>query len=291
MEGRVDKSQSYHHEIHNTLKGRTVDAIPTNSADLPLGHIASSVVDRYLEESVTPSQTRKRHFDAVSASDLLSAKRNRLAKQVSPDILLWQRCIGGDENPNVEGDGDVNYNSNKVQPDRAQLTRRNLALFNKMETAGEYKGPGGSMEKARLQCAYDGAALVYARNKALELTGKPDPLGHAKITTFATDGKNIDFFAHYASLGDDGKLKYHYLSATGRQRRAICRQVPDHATMGNLNNTRLEPSAKTPGGREDLGGIETRRTIWPARTIACFGILVFVGATVAGFTGAVSDLI
>lgn len=75
--------------------------------------------------------------------------------------------------------------------------------------AGEYKGPGGSMEKVRLRRTYDGAALVYARNKALELIGEPDPLGHAKITTFATDGKTIDFFAHYAAWGDDGKLKYH----------------------------------------------------------------------------------
>lgn len=75
--------------------------------------------------------------------------------------------------------------------------------------AGEYRGPGGNMEKARLQCAYDGAALVYARNKTLALIRKPDPLGRAEITTFATDGKIIDFFVHYAAQGNDDKLKYH----------------------------------------------------------------------------------
>ncbi|KFY23010.1 hypothetical protein V491_02659 [Pseudogymnoascus sp. VKM F-3775] len=214
-----------------------------------------------------------------------------------------------DGNCDVETSRDVNANINKIQQDEAQLTRRNLALFNKMTTgevpgdesestllefttqtttiksksasatmssfankaykngilppynskpptnlderyeqavksretasptvaeygsyvrtlprafnelargnkalphiAGEYRGPGGNMGKARLQCAYGGAALVYARNKALALIRKPDPLGRAEITTFATDGKIIDFFAHYAAQGNDDKLKYH----------------------------------------------------------------------------------
>ena len=65
------------------------------------------------------------------------------------------------------------------------------------------------MDKATLQSAYDGAALVYARNEALERIGKPDPPGHAEVTTFATDGRYIDFLAHYAALGDNDKLKYH----------------------------------------------------------------------------------
>ncbi|CAK7228669.1 hypothetical protein SCUCBS95973_006959 [Sporothrix curviconia] len=39
--------------------------------------------------------------------------------------------------------------------------------------------------------------------------GKPDPLGHAEITTFTTDGKNINFFAHYAAESEDGTLEYH----------------------------------------------------------------------------------
>jgi hypothetical protein len=83
--------------------------------------------------------------------------------------------------------------------------------------AGEYKGPGGNMEIARLQSAYDGAALVYARNQALSYMGKSDPPGHAEITTFTTDGTNLDFYAHYAtpSADDENTLEYHqYLYAT-----------------------------------------------------------------------------
>jgi len=34
------------------------------------------------------------------------------------------------------------------------------------------------MEEARLQGAYDGAALVYTRNQALSSVGKADPAGH-----------------------------------------------------------------------------------------------------------------
>jgi hypothetical protein len=65
------------------------------------------------------------------------------------------------------------------------------------------------MEEAKLQSAYDGAALVYARDQALSLVGKPDPVGHAEITTFTTDGTNINFFAHYATPSEDDTLKYH----------------------------------------------------------------------------------
>ncbi|KAI9861737.1 MAG: hypothetical protein M1813_005086 [Trichoglossum hirsutum] len=75
--------------------------------------------------------------------------------------------------------------------------------------AGEWKGRGKDMEEARLQSAYDGAALVYARNQALSYIGKPDPPGHAEVTTFTTDGANLNFFAHYAAPSEDGMLEYH----------------------------------------------------------------------------------
>lgn len=81
--------------------------------------------------------------------------------------------------------------------------------------AGEWKGRGKDMEEARLQSAYDGAALVYARNEALSYTGKPDPAGHAEVTTFTTDGTNLNFFTHYAAPSEDGALEYHqYPSAS-----------------------------------------------------------------------------
>ncbi len=66
------------------------------------------------------------------------------------------------------------------------------------------------MEGARLQSAYDGAALVYARNQALSYAGKPDPPGHAEVATFTTDGTTLNMYAHYAALSeDDGTLEYH----------------------------------------------------------------------------------
>ncbi|KAK3306552.1 uncharacterized protein B0T15DRAFT_492089 [Chaetomium strumarium] len=75
--------------------------------------------------------------------------------------------------------------------------------------AGKWKGRGKDMEEARLQSAYDGAAIVYARNQALSYIGKPDTPGHAEVTTFTTDGTNINFFAHYAAPSEDGTLEYH----------------------------------------------------------------------------------
>ncbi|KAI5458445.1 hypothetical protein BGZ63DRAFT_324637, partial [Mariannaea sp. PMI_226] len=75
--------------------------------------------------------------------------------------------------------------------------------------AGEWKGLGKNMEEARLQSAYDGAALVYARNEALSYLGKSDPPGHAEITTFTTDGNNLNLYAHYAAPSANGVLKYH----------------------------------------------------------------------------------
>lgn len=75
--------------------------------------------------------------------------------------------------------------------------------------AGEWKGRRGDMEETRVQSAYDGAALVYARNQALRFTGKSDPPRHAAVTTFTTDGSSLHIFAHYAATSDDGRLEYH----------------------------------------------------------------------------------
>ncbi|KAK0655466.1 hypothetical protein B0T16DRAFT_312591, partial [Cercophora newfieldiana] len=76
--------------------------------------------------------------------------------------------------------------------------------------AGEWKGRGKDMEKVRLQAAYDGAAMVYARNQALAYMGKSDPPRHAAITTFTTDGTNLNMYAHYAIPSEeDDTLEYH----------------------------------------------------------------------------------
>lgn len=105
--------------------------------------------------------------------------------------------------------------------------------------AGEWKRRGKDLEEARLQSAYSGAALVYARNQALSYLGKPDLPGHAEVTTFTTDGTNLNFYVHYAAPGDNGTLEYHqyqYASANVRDtyqghkdgRKGI-RNVQDHA--------------------------------------------------------------
>ncbi|KAJ4328987.1 hypothetical protein N0V84_000559 [Fusarium piperis] len=77
------------------------------------------------------------------------------------------------------------------------------------QIAGEWKGPAGDMREARMQSAYDGAAMVHARNQALAYMGKADPAGYAEITTFTTDGANLNLFAHYATETEDGTLEYH----------------------------------------------------------------------------------
>ncbi len=92
----------------------------------------------------------------------------------------------------------------------AVLYKDNSRSLTPPHLAGEWKGPGKDMEKAALQAGYDGAALVYARNEALSYLGKSDPPGHAEVTTFTTDGTNINFYAHYAAPSKkDGTPGYH----------------------------------------------------------------------------------
>ncbi|KAI0407325.1 hypothetical protein F4802DRAFT_555040 [Xylaria palmicola] len=92
----------------------------------------------------------------------------------------------------------------------AVLYKDNLNSLTLPHLAGELKARGGNMEKAMLQGRYDGAALVYARNQALEHIGKPDPPGHAEVRTFTTDGTTVNFYAHYAEESKDtGMVEYH----------------------------------------------------------------------------------
>jgi hypothetical protein len=52
--------------------------------------------------------------------------------------------------------------------------------------------------------------LVYSRNTALDYLGKSDPPGHAEITTFTTDGTNLNLFARYATPPEeDETFEYH----------------------------------------------------------------------------------
>ena len=71
------------------------------------------------------------------------------------------------------------------------------------------RGWGKDMDEAKMQSAHTGAALVFSRNQALVYIGEPDPPGHSHVTTFATDGTNINFIAHYSALADHGALEYY----------------------------------------------------------------------------------
>jgi hypothetical protein len=74
--------------------------------------------------------------------------------------------------------------------------------------AGEWKGPGKDMILAQHQAAYDGASMVFARNKARSFLGSPDPTGHAFISTFTIDSATINTFSHHSSESQ-GQVNYH----------------------------------------------------------------------------------
>ncbi|KAK5987173.1 hypothetical protein PT974_11291 [Cladobotryum mycophilum] len=80
--------------------------------------------------------------------------------------------------------------------------------------AGEFYGISQSQETAQIHNAHAGAALVYARNHALEHIAYPDNEGESFIFTFTTDGATINFFAHYATKSDDGAVQYHQYPIT-----------------------------------------------------------------------------
>ncbi len=77
--------------------------------------------------------------------------------------------------------------------------------------AGEWKGPGKDMNLARHQAAYDGASMVYARNEACSsFLGSPDPVDHAYVQTFTTDGTTLNTFTHFSTKSQgQGQVKYH----------------------------------------------------------------------------------
>lgn len=79
--------------------------------------------------------------------------------------------------------------------------------------AGELKGPAKDMILAETQAAYDGAFMVYGRNRARSYLDCPDPTGHAYVQTFTTDGTILNTFAHYADKST-GRVKYHQYSTS-----------------------------------------------------------------------------
>ena len=96
----------------------------------------------------------------------------------------------------------------------AVLHKDNPSSLTLPHLAGEWKGRRKDMEKATLQSRYDGGVLVYARNETLSYLGESNPPGHAKVTTFTTDGTNFNFYAHYATTAEDGTFEYHQYQRT-----------------------------------------------------------------------------
>lgn len=71
--------------------------------------------------------------------------------------------------------------------------------------AVEFKGVGKDFQKARTQAGYDGSSMVYARDKALEHIGQPDPERHASPLSMAIDGYNWEIFANYKRENEEKK--------------------------------------------------------------------------------------
>ncbi|KAH7019512.1 hypothetical protein EDB80DRAFT_203917 [Ilyonectria destructans] len=130
--------------------------------------------------------------------------------------------------------------------------------------AGEWKGRGKDMEEARLQSAYTGAALVYARNQAISTMGSNESPRHAEVTTFTTNGTTINFFAHYAAQSENGTLQYHQYPITStnltnshqdfKQGRRQLRNGQDHAREQSYAlRDQLKEHWKKQGAVEGLG--------------------------------------
>lgn len=79
--------------------------------------------------------------------------------------------------------------------------------------AGEWKGPGKDMTLAQTQAGYDGASMVYGRNKARSFLGSADSTDHAFVSSFTTDGTTVNSFAHYSTTSQN-QTKYHQYSIT-----------------------------------------------------------------------------
>ena len=74
----------------------------------------------------------------------------------------------------------------------------------------EWKGPEGSLRQAEVQCAYDGALMVEAAQKANEFVGKPDAefFDHTQALTIAINGEDMRLYINHATLTDSG-VQYH----------------------------------------------------------------------------------
>jgi hypothetical protein len=68
------------------------------------------------------------------------------------------------------------------------------------------------MVEAENQAAYNGAYMVYSRNKVRSFLERPNPPGYTFVSTFTTDGTTLHTFAHYSS--DQGLYHQYPTSST-----------------------------------------------------------------------------
>lgn len=81
--------------------------------------------------------------------------------------------------------------------------------------AAELKDFGKSLRQCEVQAGYDGAAMVYARNKALASIGQADPPGRASPITVASDGRTWRTYVHYSKENEEThKTEYYQVCYT-----------------------------------------------------------------------------
>lgn len=76
--------------------------------------------------------------------------------------------------------------------------------------AAEFKDFGKSLREGEVQAGYDGAHMVYSRDKALEFIGEKDPPRRASPLTVASDGHHWTAYSHYAHDNKDKEKTEHY---------------------------------------------------------------------------------
>ncbi|KAI9779176.1 MAG: hypothetical protein M1839_007711 [Geoglossum umbratile] len=219
-----------------TLSGFAVQAYENGILDPPCSKPPTNLEDiqkRHAISRETASPTESVHQDYVwtveaaeNESTMVTEVNTRLLKMYQgqgyrkvfnqqftgfPKDVGFNNDLSAPQPDFVEGLNMLEYKPFPVNKNvsGAVLYKDNIRSLTLPHLAGEWKGRGKNMEKARLQSSYDGAALVYARNQALSYIGKPDPPSHAEVITFTTDGTNLNFFAHYAAPSEDGTPEYH----------------------------------------------------------------------------------
>lgn len=76
--------------------------------------------------------------------------------------------------------------------------------------AVELKKTGGDMHLAERQAGFDGAAMLHARNKALNYLGHADVHGEASVVSASADGLYYNIYGHYTYVDEEtGETKYY----------------------------------------------------------------------------------